>query len=286
MSNILITGSNGQLGTELANLSSQFSAYKLFLTDKNTLDITNFKAVENFVLKNTIDIIINCAAYTNVDKAEDEVEIANAINYKAVKNIAEISKNHQLKVVHISTDYVFDGTSQIPYVENDDTNPKNQYGKSKELGEKAMLQINPANSIIIRTSWLYAVSGHNFVKTILKLSKERSEIKVVNDQIGSPTNAADLAATIFTILPKIKNEKVEIYHYSNMGTCSWFQFAEEIVKTSKSICNVLPTTSKEFNSKAYRPNFSLLNTEKIKNTFQIEIPTWQDSLRKCIKQLT
>jgi dTDP-4-dehydrorhamnose reductase len=286
MSNILVTGSKGQLGTELAAINGQFPYFKLFLTDTATLDITNFSAVENFIVNNKIDIIINCAAYTNVDKAEDEVEISNKINFEAVKNIAEIAKKHALKLIHISTDYVFDGTSQIPYNETVLTNPKNQYGKSKDLGEKALLKINPENSIIIRTSWLYAVSGHNFVKTILKLSNERNEIKVVNDQIGSPTNAADLAAVIFTIVPKIKNEKVEIYQYSNQGSCSWFQFAQEIVQQTNSNCTVLPTTSKEFNSKAYRPNFSLLNTEKIKNTFQIEIPSWQESLKECLKQLT
>lgn len=285
MSNILITGSKGQLGTELAAINGQFTYFKLFLTDTATLDITNFSAVENFIINNKIDIIINCAAYTNVDKAEDEVEISNKINFEAVKNIAEIAKKHALKLIHISTDYVFDGTSQIPYSETVLTNPKNQYGKSKDLGEKALLKINPENSIIIRTSWLYAVSGHNFVKTILKLSKERNEIKVVNDQIGSPTNAADLAKVILTIVPKIDCKNVEIFHFSNQGKCSWFQFAQEIIKISKRNCTVLPITSKEFNSKAYRPNFSLLNTEKIKNTFQINIPTWQDALISCLKKI-
>lgn len=286
MSNILVTGSKGQLGTELAAINSQFPHFKLFLTDKDSLDITNFNAVENFIIKNKIIAIINCAAYTNVDKAEEEVEGANKINFEAVKNLAEISKKHALKLIHISTDYVFDGISEIPYKETAATNPKNQYGKSKALGEKALIAVNPKNAIIIRTSWLYAVSGHNFVKTILKLSKERSEIKVVNDQIGSPTNAKDLAAVLLTVLPKIEHKNVEIYQYSNQGSCSWFQFAQEIVQQSNSNCIVLPTTSKEFNSKAYRPNFSLLNTEKIKNTFQIKIPTWQESLKECLKQLT
>ncbi|WP_372744399.1 dTDP-4-dehydrorhamnose reductase [Lutibacter sp.] len=285
MSNILVTGSNGQLGNELRNLADEFSMYSLFLTDKDTLDISNFKEVEAFVIKNKINVIVNCAAYTNVDKAEDEVEMANNINFEAVKNLAEISKKYQLKLIHISTDYVFEGTSQIPYLENDPTNPKNQYGKTKNLGEKAMEQINPANSVIIRTSWLYAVSGHNFVKTMLKLSKERTELTVVNDQIGSPTYAFDLAKTIFLILPKINNQSVEIYHYSNQGACSWFQFAQEIIAASKRDCKVLPVSSKEFNSKAYRPNFSLLNTEKIRNTFQIEIPNWKESLNKCLLKL-
>lgn len=285
MSNILVTGSNGQLGNELRNLADEFSMYSLFLTDKDTLDITNFKEVEAFVIKNKINVIVNCAAYTNVDKAEDEVEVANNINFEAVKNLAEISKKYQLKLIHISTDYVFEGTSQIPYLENDATNPKNQYGKTKNLGEKAIVQINPANSVIIRTSWLYAVSGHNFVKTMLKLSKERTELTVVNDQIGSPTYAFDLAKTIFLILPKINNQSVEIYHYSNQGVCSWFQFAQEIIVASKRECKVLPVSSNEFNSKAYRPNFSLLNTEKIRNTFQIEIPNWKESLSNCLLKL-
>jgi len=206
MIRLLITGSKGQLGLELANLKHHFADYNFFFADKNELDVSNFEAVSNFISKNKIDVIVNCAAYTNVDKAEDEPDLANQMNHLAVKNLAEIAKKNNLKLIHISTDYVFDGTSSIPYSEKDATNPQNVYGSSKLKGEQAIIQINPGNSIIIRTSWLYSIFGHNFVKTILKLSSEKERISVVSDQIGSPTNAMDLADTILRIIPSIKNK--------------------------------------------------------------------------------
>ena len=280
MSNILVTGSKGQLGLEISKLGNDFSQFNFYFTDRANLDIANTKAIENYVVKNKIDVILNCAAYTDVDKAEDEPELADEINHLAIIKIAEIAKKHDLKLIHISTDYVFDGVSENPYSETDVTNPQNIYGDSKLKGEKAIQEINPSNSIIIRTSWLYSRFGNNFVKTMLKLSKEKNQISVVSDQIGSPTNACDLAKTILQLIPKIKSNGVELYHYANKGKCSWFLFAEKIIKLSKNECKVVPVSSTEFKSKASRPNFSLLNTDKIQQKFDVIIPHWKDSLEK------
>lgn len=285
MSNLLLTGSNGQLGLELAGLENQFPNYTFFLTNKSNLDITNFENVKNFVLKNKIEIIINCAAYTDVDKAEEESDLANEINYLAVKNLAEIVKKKNLKFIHISTDYVFDGTSSFPYSEIDIPNPQNVYGSSKLKGEQALINVNPSNSVIIRISWLYSNFAKNFVKTMLKLSKDKETISVVTDQIGSPTNASDLAKVILQIIPLLKSKGVETYHFSNKGKCSWFQFAEEIIKLSKSECKIVPILSSNFNSKVKRPNFSLLNTKKIQQVFGFEIFYWEKSLKNCIEKL-
>lgn len=281
--NVLITGAKGQLGLELASLESKFPNFIFFFADKSLLNIANFKEVESYISKNKIDVIVNCAAYTNVDKAEDEPEMVNEVNHLAVKNLGEIAKKHHIKLIHISTDYVFDGNSSIPYAETDNTNPKNVYGISKLKGEKALLEINPKNSIIIRTSWLYSEFGNNFVKSILKLSKEKESISVVSDQIGSPTYAKDLATAILKMLPMIQCEGVEIYHYANKGQCSWFQFASAIIELVQHNCEVLPISSELFKSKAKRPKYSLLNTEKIAQVFNLEIPNWEDSLEECIK---
>ncbi|WP_457611642.1 dTDP-4-dehydrorhamnose reductase [Lutibacter sp.] len=285
MIHVLVTGSKGQLGLELASLKSAFLNYNFFFADKNRLDITNFKEVSTFILKNKIEVLINCAAYTNVDKAEDEPNLANEINHLAVKNLAEITKKQQLKLIHISTDYVFDGSSSIPYTENESTNPQNVYGITKLNGEKALLKVNPPNAVIIRTSWLYSSFGKNFVKTILKLSAKKESISVVSDQIGSPTYANDLAKTILQVLPLIKSSGVQIYHYANVGKCNWFQFAEEIIKLSKNKCEVIPVSSSTFNSKVKRPNFSLLNTTKIQQEFDVKIPHWKDALAVCMERL-
>jgi dTDP-4-dehydrorhamnose reductase len=285
MINLLITGSNGQLGSELLSLKGKFSNFNFFLTDIDDLNIVNYSEVEKYVTTNKIDVIINCAAYTNVDKAEEEPDSADEINSLAVKNIAEIVKKFQLKLIHISTDYVFDGNSSKPYSEDDETNPQSVYGATKLKGETALLEINPGNSLIIRTAWLYSSFGNNFVKTMLKLSADKQRISVVADQIGSPTYANDLANAILQIIPSIKNKDVQVYHYANKGTCSWFQFAEEIMKLSKNSCVVEPITSKMFNAKAKRPNLSLLNTEKFQKTFQIHIPDWKESLGKCLLKL-
>lgn len=283
--NILVTGSNGQLGSEIAALQPDFKQFQFFFTDIHELDITSFMAVEDFVIKNNINALINCAAYTNVDGAEDAQEVADKINNKAVKSLGEISKKHQLKLVHISTDYVFNGISSVPYIETDTTNPQNVYGVTKLKGEEALKLLQIPNAYIIRTSWLYSKYGNNFVKTILRLSNEKSEVKVVNDQIGSPTYAKDLALVILQIIPIIQTSTVEIFHYANKGGCSWFEFAKEIVAVSKHDCKVISVDSSYFPTKATRPKFSLLNTDKIQKIVDLKIPKWQESLKNCIKNM-
>ena len=283
--NILITGANGQLGQELKNLGNKFPNLKLFCTDRRSLNILNFEETAQYVSKNKIDAIVNCAAYTNVDKAEDEVELANEVNHLAVKNLGLIAKKHHIRLIHISTDYVFDGNLSIPYKEADATNPQNAYGISKLMGEKALLEINPGNSIIIRTSWLYSEFGNNFLKSMLRLSKEKESISVVYDQIGSPTYAKDLAEAILQIIPEIASEDIQIYHYANKGQCSWFDFASAIMKIAEQNCIILPITSADFKTKVKRPKYSLLNTDKIQHSFNLEIPNWENALKECVLKL-
>lgn len=283
--NVLITGANGQLGLEIAALATNFADYSFFFADKSILNIVDFDEVEHYVSKNKIEVIVNCAAYTNVDKAEDEPEMADEVNNMAVRNLGKIAKKHHLKLIHISTDYVFDGNSEISYTETDATNPQNAYGISKLNGEKALLEINPKNSIIIRTSWLYSEFGSNFVKIMLRLSKEKEQIKVVSDQIGSPTYAKDLALAILQIIPKISSDDLQIYHYANKGTCSWFQFASVIIKIAQRNCQIWPIPSSAFKAKAKRPQYSLLDTDKIQHTFNLEIPNWEVALRECVLKL-
>jgi dTDP-4-dehydrorhamnose reductase len=285
MTNILVTGANGQLGLTIKSIKDNYLNYQFFFAEKNILDITNVDEVENYVIKNQIHVIINCAAYTQVDKAEEEIALANEINHKAVRNLAELSKKHAIKLIHISTDYVFDGVSENAYTETCETNPQNVYGSSKLKGEQAIQKVNPLHAIIIRTSWLYSEFGANFVKTIYRISKEKDKIQVVSDQVGSPTYAKDLAKTILTIIPKIKNKNTEIYHFANTGSCSWFKFAEEIVKISNIKCLVAPIKASKYKSKAKRPTYSLINTNKIQNTFGINIPNWKISLKECIKNI-
>ena len=278
MNNILVTGSEGQLGSELRAIAFRFTQYNLFFTNRLTLDITDYNAVKAFTETNKINAIVNCAAYTSVDSAESKSKLADAVNHLAVSNLAKIAKQNNIKFIHISTDYVFDGNSQRPYNENDTPNPQSVYGQTKLDGELAMQKINPANSIIIRTSWLYSRHGNNFVKTMLKLAETKSEISVVSDQIGSPTSAVDLAAAIFTILPKIKNNSVEVFHYSNAGLCSWYDFALEIfrIKNIKTLVNAVKTS--EFPMLVKRPTYSVLDKSKIKTRFNLEITSWKDSL--------
>ena len=282
MNNILVTGSNGQLGSELKEIAPNFPDYNFLFTDASDLDITVHDEVREFIERNNINFIINCAAYTAVDKAESEPELADAINHLAVANFAQIAKNKKIKLIHISTDYVFDGSTHKPYLETDTPNPQSVYGKTKLDGELAMQQINPVNSIITRTSWVYSKFGNNFVKTMLRLAESRDEISVVTDQIGSPTNAADLANAILKILPKICNETVEIFHYSNEGVCSWYDFANVIFEIKEIAVKVNPIESKLYPTPAERPFYSVLNKEKIKEYYQVEIPFWKKSLDNCI----
>jgi len=285
MNNILVTGGNGQLGSELRDIAPNYQDYNFLFTDVKDLDITNHTAVAAFIENNNITIILNCAAYTAVDKAESEPELADAINHLAVANFAQIAKDNNIKLVHISTDYVFDGTNHKPYVETDTPNPKSVYGQTKLDGELAMQQINPANSIIIRTSWVYSKFGNNFVKTMLRLAETRDEISVVADQIGTPTNAADLAEAILNILPQISNETVELFHYSNEGVCSWYDFAKAIFEIGNIKVKVNTIESSQYPTLADRPFYSVLNKSKINETYQLEISYWRDSIVKCLNMI-
>ena len=281
MNSILVTGGNGQLGSELREIAPNYQDYNFLFTDVKDLDITNHSAVAAFIESNNITIIINCAAYTAVDKAESEPELADAINHLAVANFAQIAKNKNIKLIHISTDYVFDGTNHKPYVETDTPNPKSVYGVTKLDGELAMQRINPANSIIIRTSWVYSKFGNNFVKTMLRLAETKDEISVVADQIGTPTNAADLAKTILNILPQVSNETVKLFHYSNEGVCSWYDFAKAIFEIKEISIKVSPIETSQYLTPAVRPFYSVLNKGRIKDAFQLDISYWKGSLKIC-----
>lgn len=282
--NILVTGSMGQLGSEIKELSSNYN-YNFFFTTRDDIDITSKDSIKEFCQTNSINVIINCAAYTAVDKAESDIENADLVNRKAVKKLSIVAKELNIKLIHISTDYVFDGKNFKPYVEEFQTNPQGVYGKTKLDGENELLDINPLNSIIIRTSWVYSYYGNNFVKTMLRLGKEKEELGVIFDQVGTPTYAKDLALTILNIIPQIENSKVEIYNYSNEGVLSWYDFAKEIMKMAKIDCKINPIETYQYPTPAKRPHFSLLNKSKIKQKFNIEIPYWKDGLDDCLKRL-
>jgi len=288
MKKVLVTGSYGQLGSELRQIAPQMKDVDFVFTDADTLDICDKEAIEQFVIGKSFDFIVNCAAYTAVDKAEEDEEKCFAINSEAVRNIGEVAASNGIKVIHVSTDYVFDGTAHTPYTENEKINPKTVYGRSKALGEADLKRVC-LDAVIIRTSWLYSVYGNNFVKTMLKLGQERDELKVVFDQIGTPTNAADLAAAILQIIEKtIENEnafKTGVYHFSNEGVCSWYDFTIAIHRLAGITCNVLPIESKEYPAKTPRPFYSVLNKSKIKKTFGLTIPHWESSLKNCLAKL-
>lgn len=289
MISVLVTGANGQLGSELHELINynSLSDCRFIFTDINTLDITDKILIEDFIKNNNINLILNCAAYTAVDKAETETDKATLINTIAPSYLAEAAEKNNAKLIHISTDYVFDGTSSIPYKEDDFTNPKSAYGLTKLGGESAILNLLP-ESIIIRTSWLYSAFGNNFVKTILKYGKERGELNVVCDQVGSPTYAYDLAKVIVKIIESSytvpSGFKPGIYHYTNEGVCSWYDFAKEILSLSGISCIVNPIETKDYPLPAKRPSYSIFNKSKIKSSFNITIPYWKDSLRECISR--
>ncbi|GHT09945.1 NAD(P)-dependent oxidoreductase [Bacteroidia bacterium] len=280
--NLLITGANGQLGSELQQLAAHYPLFRFFPTDVDTLNLCNKRDIESFIQQNKIDYVINCAAYTAVDKAEEDVELCYKINRDAVRNLAEAAVG-KAKIIHVSTDYVFDGTSQSPLKETDKTNPQSIYGKSKLDGEQILMEISP-ESIIIRTAWLYAAFGNNFVKTMIRLGKEKESLNVVSDQWGTPTYAGDLAKAILDIImfgEKTLGFASGIYHYTNEGICSWYDFCLKIhelagIKT----CKVHPVSSAEYPVKAKRPMYSVLDKTKIKSTFQLEIPQWEKSLEK------
>ena len=272
----LVVGSNGQLGSELkARLSSE-ADYK----DHRSLDITDENTVANFFKENSYDIVINCAAYTAVDKAEDDEETAVRVNRIGPALLAKSGRN----IIHISTDYVFDGTAHTPYRETTPTNPQSIYGSTKLAGEKAVFQ-EAHSATIIRTSWLYSAHGNNFLKTMRRLGTERKSLGVIFDQIGTPTYAGDLADAIISILPQIKHKNKEIYHFSNEGVSSWYDFAVAIMNLSDINCKIDPLETKQYVTRATRPPYSVLNKSKIKNDFGISIPHWMDGLRRCISTL-
>jgi len=283
MQNILITGSNGQLGSEMRVISEKYPNLRYFFTDVDELDITNKAEIRKFVVENNIHFVVNCAAYTAVDKAEDDEQTAYLINCEAVKNIAEIAVEHNVKVIHISTDYVFDGTNHIPYTENIPVSPTSVYGKSKLAGEEALMHTAP-QSVIIRTSWLYSTFGNNFVKTMIKLGSERDSLNVIFDQVGTPTYAADLAEAIIKILTSGK-WTAGVYHFSNEGVCSWYDFAKAIHRLAKIECKVSPIETKDYPVRTPRPFYSVLNKAKIKSTYELEIPHWEESLTVCCSKI-
>ncbi|MGL5789883.1 MAG: dTDP-4-dehydrorhamnose reductase [Bacteroidales bacterium] len=282
--NILITGANGQLGNEIRVCVEARTENSYFFTDVAELDITDKGVIEAFVLSNQIDVIVNCAAYTAVDKAEDDQQLCDLINHIAAKNLAEVAKNAKATLIHISTDYVFDGTKNTPYAEIDLTVPLGVYGVTKLQGELAIENAG-CDYLIFRTSWLYSPFGNNFVKTIQRLSAEKDNLNVVFDQVGTPTYGADLAALLFQIIEKkqyLGNNG--IYHFSNEGVCSWYDFAIEIVSLSGNECNIQPCHSSEFPAKVTRPNFSVLDKTKVKSVFNASIPHWKDGLIRMINK--
>ena len=290
--NILVTGANGQLGSELNYLNQNDEANNksatFFFADRKTLDITNKAAIETFCINNNITHIINCAAYTAVDKAESEPEQADRINHLAVKYLAEVAKANNIAIIHISTDYVFDGTNHKPYVETDATNPQSVYGQTKLDGENALREINPKNSIIIRTSWVYSSFGNNFVKTMLKLGQERDELGVIFDQVGTPTYARDLAQVILQIIPQLEEKNtntVKTYHYSNEGVCSWYDFALAIFEIAGIDVKVNAIETKDYPTAAKRPFYGVMNKQRIKERYQQVIPHWKKSLATVIGEL-
>lgn len=282
---ILVTGANGQLGNELKILAPDFPYCQFLFVTKEELDIADFNAPVKYFAGHSIDYCINCAAYTAVDKAESEKEMAYSINVDAVAILAEICKKYNTQLIHISTDYVFDGTSTQPYKETDKTCPVSVYGESKLQGEEQAIKHCPS-SIIIRTSWLYSSFKHNFVKTMLRLMKEKESINIVNDQYGCPTYAADLALAIMQIINSDKSKKNPgIYNYTNAGITTWYEFSVAIKKLTGSNCTINPITTAAYPTAAKRPGYSVLDTTKIEETFAVTIPDWEESLQRCLTLL-
>lgn len=281
-----VIGCNGQLGSELRELSASMAISFTFY-DYPTIDITKKDELLSILKKDAPSVIINCAAYTAVDKAESEREAAMAVNATGVKNLADVAKELNAWLIHVSTDYVFDGTAHQPYVETDATNPQSVYGETKLQGEKNATSYSKA--IVIRTAWLYSTFGNNFVKTMLRLGNERESLNVVFDQIGTPTYAHDLAKAILAAAAKATSTNDTslggIYHYTNEGVCSWYDFTREIFDMEKIDCKLSPIETKSYPTPAKRPHFSVLNKQKIKSTFDIEIPHWKHSLSECLIKL-
>lgn len=283
---VMVTGAYGQLGSSLSELSAQFSGLQLILTDFDSLDITDRDSVVGYIESNRPDFLVNCAAYTAVDKAETDMESAFRLNALGPENLAIACRQIGARLIHVSTDYVFDGKNNRPYSEEDLPNPQGVYGSTKLEGEKLVMKQLP-ESVIIRTSWLYSSYGHNFVKTMIRLGSEKDSLNVVYDQTGTPTYAGDLALTILKVISHSAKSpdywKSGIYHYSNLGVCSWYDFAVEIHKMAGISCRVTPVLSAAFQTVAKRPSYSVLDKSKIQTVYGIEIPYWRDSLMKCIQ---
>jgi len=283
MKNILITGANGQLGNEMRLLSSENNQYNYFFTDVQELDICDEQAIQAFVDQNKIDVIVNCAAYTAVDKAEDNVDLCRKLNAVAPGYLAKAAQSRGAAMIQISTDYVFNGTNHIPYTEEEPTCPASVYGNTKLEGEQNVMS-NCSKAIVIRTAWLYSIFGNNFVKTMIRLGKEKESLGVIFDQVGTPTYARDLARAIYAAINK--GIVPGIYHFSDEGVCSWYDFTLAIHRLAGiKTCKVSPLLTADYPAKAARPHYSVLDKTKIKKTFGIEIPHWEVSLQECINDI-
>jgi len=289
MNKILVTGSNGQLGKSLQAEASAHSQCNIVFADREVLDLSKTESIDAYFEKNKFDVILNCAAHTAVDKAESELELADAINHLAVKQLAKNAKQQNAKLMHISTDYVFNGQQHRPYIEQDEVDPQGVYGATKLAGEQAILQSMAEDALIIRTSWVYSEFGNNFVKTMLKLGKGRDSLGIIYDQVGTPTYAGDLAKAIMHIVGHESFAKSaftsQIYHYSNEGVCSWYDFAKAIFEYESIECDASAIETKDYPTPAKRPHYSVLNKSKIKQTFKTVVPYWKDSLVACLQKL-
>jgi dTDP-4-dehydrorhamnose reductase len=285
---VLITGSNGQLGSEIRELAAKYKKLDFVFKDIPGLDICNFNLLQLFIVENNINAVINCAAYTAVDKAEEETIIAKKVNYEGVLNIVNALQAVNGKLIHISTDYIFDGNHFLPYKESDPVSPIGVYGETKRAGELAVIN-SDLDSIVIRTSWLYSAYGNNFVKTMLRLGNEKESLGVIFDQVGTPTYARDLAKTCLDILCGDSSVNISkngnLYHFSNEGVTSWYDFAISIMELGGVNCKVKPIQTKDYPTLAKRPQYSVLNKSKIKIDFKIQIPYWKDSLKECIDKI-
>lgn len=286
---ILVTGSSGQLGQSIKKIAVNYSSYDFIFATRSNLDLSDNQSINSFFQNKSIDLIINCAAYTAVDKAESDEVLADKINHLAVKQLAEIALEKDIKLIHISTDYVFNGMQFRPYIETDVVSPQSIYGETKLNGEQALQEIMQHNALIIRTSWVYSSFGNNFVKTMLKLGNDRESLNVIFDQVGTPTYAQDLASTIMAIVTSanFNQDKLptDIFHYSNEGVCSWYDFSKAIFELADIQCNISPIETKDYPTPAARPHYSLLNKTKIKHVYNLTIPYWKDSLQQCLYEL-
>ena len=284
---VLVTGKNGQLGLSIAKIAQDYPQYDMTFVGRDQLDLSQSQKIIEYFQSKTFNVIINCAAHTAVDKAESDPEIAIQVNYLAVKQMAKIAKDQNAILIHISTDYVFNGKNHKPYVETDPVDPINLYGQTKLKGEQSIYIIQP-KGMVIRTSWLYSEFGDNFVKTMLRLGKERENLDVIYDQVGSPTFAGDLAKAIFDMLSRsfqFGKESLQTFHFSNEGICSWYDFAKTIFELSNIHCRVNPIETKDYPTPAKRPHYSVLNKLKIRQGYMLEISYWKDSLATCLNEL-